>query len=153
MRPKERIPIFLKLVNWDALEEKWDVDISPTLRSKLYLNSEIIKYWLENYDQRFGQMLINQGLLPDSLRVWCDEENDILDDQNVSPREYLLWGKCYDKDMNPLPKIEWILIKDMSTDHIKAILRDVEEHKMGCKENYLKAFKEEIKLRNNEKKK
>ena len=146
MRPIKRIPIFLNRVDFDALEERWNTDISQTLRENIF--SQVRKYWLENPDQRFGQVLINLCLLPDSIRIWCDEENDILDDQNIPSREYLLWGRCYDADMNRLPEIQWILIKDMTTDHIKAILRDVENNKMGCKSNYLKAFKEEIKLRN-----
>jgi hypothetical protein len=34
----------------------------------------------------------------------------------------MLWGNNYDKDMNRLPKIIWKPIKELSTDHIKAIL-------------------------------
>ena len=151
MRPKERIPIFLDKLDWEILAERWGIDIKlfNHIRSRSgTIKPSFIRYWKKSPDLRFGQILINFGILSDSLKIWCDEENDILDDQNVLPREYLLLGRCYDADMNPLPKIEWILIKDMSTDHIKAILRDVENNKMGCKSNYLKAFKEEIKLRN-----
>jgi hypothetical protein len=40
-------------------------------------------------------------------------------------RNYLRWGRNYDENMHPLEKTEWILIKDLSTDHIKAILKNV----------------------------
>jgi len=33
------------------------------------------------------------------------------------------WGKNYDADNNRLPTTEWILLKDLSTDHIIAILK------------------------------
>ena len=37
-------------------------------------------------------------------------------------RENLRWGRNYDKDMSPLPETEWILIKDLTSDHIAAIV-------------------------------
>lgn len=37
-------------------------------------------------------------------------------------REWVLWGKNYDKDMNRLPQTEWIPIKDLDTEHIYKIL-------------------------------
>ena len=55
-------------------------------------------------------------------------------------REYLKWGRNYDKDMNRLIETEWILIKDLSTDHIEAILDGG-----FCNDNmYLETFKEEL---------
>lgn len=40
-------------------------------------------------------------------------------------REWVMWGKNYDKTMNLLPKTEWIPIKNLETDHIYAILSNV----------------------------
>jgi hypothetical protein len=58
-------------------------------------------------------------------------------------REYLVWGNNYDKDMNRLLETEWILIKDLATDHIEAILDGG-----YCKdEMYLETFNEELKNR------
>jgi 3'-phosphoadenosine 5'-phosphosulfate sulfotransferase (PAPS reductase)/FAD synthetase len=37
-------------------------------------------------------------------------------------RQYLTWGKNYDKDMNRLPETIYSPIKDMTSDHIQAIL-------------------------------
>lgn len=37
-------------------------------------------------------------------------------------REWVVWGKNYDKDMNLLSKTEWVPIKDLETDHIYKIL-------------------------------
>ena len=149
MRPKERIPIFLEKVNFDTLQERWNEDISQKLRDIIF-TPKVLRYWKKNYDMRFGQMLINLNLIPDSLRIWNDEEDLILLDQNVPFREFMFWGRVYDKNMNRLPKVQRILIKDMTTNHIKAILRDVADSKMGIRMDYLQAFKDEIKLRQNE---
>ncbi|MFY8248149.1 MAG: DUF7695 domain-containing protein [Gloeomargaritales cyanobacterium] len=59
-------------------------------------------------------------------------------------RQYITWGKSYDKDMNKLPKTIYIPIKDMTSDHIQAILDGD-----WAKNNpfYEELFKEELKFR------
>ena len=59
-------------------------------------------------------------------------------------RQYITWGKSYDKDMNRLPEAIYIPIKDMTSDHIQAILDN------GYAKNnpfYEELFKEELKFR------
>jgi len=132
MRPIERIPIFIKNINYDKLEERWGIDIPQTLRNAIFINqnkSIIYDYWCKYSDLRFGQMLINLGLVPDKMKIWLDEENNILIDQGCKPREVLLWGRNFDANNNRLPNTEWILIKDMNFHHIKAILNDVDKNK------------------------
>lgn len=149
MRPKERIPIFLEKVDFDFLEERWDVDIPQLLRGIILdPNFKIHKYWVKNYDQRFGQVLINLGYVKDILKIWTDEESSILDDQGVPRREFMLWGSIYDENRNPLPEIRYRLIKDMDTNHILAILKDIEDMKYNLPAYYINVFEEEIKLRN-----
>lgn len=61
-------------------------------------------------------------------------------------REHLKWGNNYDKDMNALPETIWVPIKDMSSEHIQAILDG------GYVKNnyaYQELFKEELEFRNN----
>lgn len=146
MRLKERIPIFLKYVNFDFLEQRWNTDISQELRG-LILHKTIRNYWLNQPDLRFGQMLINLEYLPDKINLWLDEEKDILDAQGISPRHTMLWGNNYDKDMNILPETIWRPIAEMNTEHIKAILDG------GWAKNpkYKEVFEDELKLRINEK--
>jgi hypothetical protein len=101
-------------------------------------------YWKENPDQRVGQVLINLNLLPDTSKIWLDEEKTILESQNIHPRQFTFWGRNYDKDMKRLPKTEWVLIKDMTIDHIQAILDG------GWTNGYMKdLFEEELELRKN----
>jgi len=51
MRPLERIPKLLK---------------------------ELERVWTKSPDLRFGQLLINLGIAPDSLELWQLESSDIL---------------------------------------------------------------------------
>jgi len=142
MRPKERIPIFLKKVDFDKLQDRWDIDISQDLRGTI-LSNKIRRKWLKDPDQRFGQLLINLELIPDKFNIWEDEEYLILDSQGIPKREFIFWGRQFDKHMNKLPKIEHVLLKDMETSHIKAILKG-----NYCKSDfYLSAFKEELAFR------
>ena len=59
-------------------------------------------------------------------------------------RQYLTWGNNYDKDMNRLPETIYNPIKNMTSDHIQAILDG------GWAKNnpfYEELFKEELKFR------
>jgi hypothetical protein len=150
MRPKERIPVFLSLVDWETLSERWGVDVdmfNVILTNEGKLRETIVNFWLKHPDLRFGQLLINMDLMPDRIKIWMDEESSILDDQGIPRREFVQWGRNYDENHNYLPEIEWILIKDMTTDHINAILKDVAENRMNIKQYYKELFETELKSR------
>jgi hypothetical protein len=145
MRPKERIKIFFTLIDWEYLSKRWN--ISERI-DKLILNHNpyinVSEYWLENPDQRIGQVLINLEILPDTFEIWIDEEDYILKDQGIPEREYKLWGSNYDKDMNRLPETIWRPICELTTDHIEAILIN------GYANNYIvykNLFEKELELR------
>ena len=154
MRPVERINNFLNKVSWSDLAIKWN--LTHDLHQHLYLiyknffdenYDNVIKYWKENSDQRIGQVLINLGVVPDNLKIWNDEEDDILLDQGFAPEEVLFWGRNYDKDMNLLPKTEYILIKNLDSDHINSIYDYVFKRGGRLSEKYMIAFKNTLKSR------
>lgn len=58
-------------------------------------------------------------------------------------REWVLWGRNYDKDMNRLEETEWIPIKDLDTDHIYKILE------LNIPDSYRRLMEEEIIHREN----
>lgn len=71
----------------------------------------------------------------------------VIDDgTHKTRREYCKWGVNYTKDMELLPETVWKPIKDLETDHIKAIL-DGNYSKEGTFYNQI--FKEELKFREN----
>jgi len=102
---------------------------------------------MENYDQRFGQMLINLGLIEDALPIWVDEDLKILLDQGCPPRDVVLWGSIYDKNGNQLPSIKYRLVRDMETSHINAILKDIKDKKYALPKAYIEIFENEIEYR------
>lgn len=58
-------------------------------------------------------------------------------------REWVLWGKNYDKDMNRLEETEWTPIKNLDTDHIYKILE------LNIPDSYRRLMEEEIIHREN----
>lgn len=75
------------------------------------------KKWLESPDLRFGQFLINEGIVSDDIRTWSLEISDYPIPHEVM-REIQTWDKrleCW--------KVKDIFIKDLDTDHIVAILK------------------------------
>lgn len=141
MRQKERISLFLNKLNFNKLEERWDIDISQDLRGEIFNQAK--EYWEQNPDQRFGQVLINLNLIPDNFDIWSDEESDILDAQGVPKRETMMWGTNFDKDMNRLPETIWKPINELTTDHIEAIL----DGNWARNPKYIEEFKNELELR------
>ena len=154
MRNKERIDLFLNLIDVKKVLDiyfKKDTSISEEIKQThtqkiLEKYEEIRKYWKLHSDLRFSQVLVNMKVIPNYEGFWYYwEEEEILLKLGIEPREFLFWGRNYDKDMNQLPKTEYLLIKNMKTDHIKAIL-DGKWCTFGI---YYDTFIKELELRNN----
>lgn len=143
MRVLERIDNFLSKVDWGKLNDRWELrKLIPDLKSVLttQINPTLVEYWKDNFDQRFGQALINSGLVPGNILIWIDEDEDILLDQGLPPEEVYYWKSNYDKDMNPLPKTIFKLIKDLDTDHIENIYKYIFDIGGRLSTNYRIAF-------------
>ena len=100
----------------------------------------IEKKWLESPDLRFGQLLINEGIVSDDIRTWSAELSAY-----PLPHEFMrviqTWG-TYGKGMS-CGKTD-VFIKDLETDHIKTILKTQSHIKDTSIERILK---EELKFR------
>ena len=149
MRPKERIKPFLEQINWENAVQimfpEFTDDVKEEIVARIYKNLQEIKTtWNENPDWRITQVLVNTGMVPNYPGLWYYlEDAHFLISQGLEPRKVLLWGQNYDKDMNLLPKTNWILICDLNTDHIKAIL----DGNHTNSSTYIEAFKAELKHR------
>ena len=97
MRVLERIDNFLSKVDWGKLNDRWELrKLIPDLKSVITTQinpTSVVEYWKENYDMRFGQVLINLNIVPDNMKIWGDEDEDILLDQGLPPEEVYLLGK------------------------------------------------------------
>lgn len=150
MRIRERIPNFLYKVNPEFLHKlflKWFKTNFEEVELRICKDKrKIKKFWMANHDLRFSQVLIAMGYLENFPGTWFyDEDENVLLEAGYPPRECLFWGQRYDKDMNMLPEVRWILIKDMTTDHIKAVIAFMGER---LPQRYKNAFQAELELRN-----
>jgi hypothetical protein len=128
MKPHERIPIFLKLIDWDKFVYKYyfDNDKNYTIintkikeiQSKL---PEITYTWTLSPNLRIGQLLINMNILPHDYILWDISCNEILKQQGVDPIKYTLWGS-FGKN-NEFENPQYKLIPELETEHIKNILK------------------------------
>lgn len=124
VRVKERLPIvynifkgrkdlFFKYIE-NVDEQSWERFIE-NYESLLESN---IKY----FDTRFGQHLINQGIIQDN-NAWYKEEVDFLVKEGVVKYEEIhFWGS---RGLNGNEPLKFIPLKDLTDDHIKNIVRDV----------------------------
>ena len=146
MRPIERIDNFIKLVDWNALFKKWGLEFD---NKKYYYIENFYKlfldYWKANPDQRIGQVLINLGIIDDSIERWSEEEHSILIDQGIPPEKCIYWGSIYDKDGNPLEEPAYRLISDLSTDHILNIISFMKLHRGYVPHQTMNAFSNTLK--------
>lgn len=129
MRLEQRIPIFLDKIEWDKYIDYIQPDLSVDKKSDL--SDNIIKhldiverYWLQYPDLRISQVLINTGIIPNFPGVWYYEEDEevLINSGCAEARDIMFWGINYTKDMERLPETKYVLIKDLKTDHIQAIL-------------------------------
>jgi hypothetical protein len=157
MREIKRIPIILDKINWDLFinqhlkltDKSFDI-----LKTKIISNLEKIKnHWLKYSDLRLGQLLINEGYLPDNSSLWNVEETKWLVDNKLCNFEDInFWGKTRDKYGNKLPETKKILLKDLDNAHISAILDWCDEHNIKLNSNYKEYFENRIlniKIKNN----
>jgi hypothetical protein len=66
----------------------------------------------------------------ENLSITSDDTFEVI-------REHFTWGRNFDKDMNRLPDTEWIPLKGLETEHIKAILEG----------NWAKGYSQELMIR------
>jgi len=141
MRPIERIDNFLEKVNWYKLfYDRWKLSPTDVYKVEHERLLNIIEYWKENPDQRIGQLLINLELVPDNLKIWSDEEEDILISQGIPPEECVYWTSIYDKQNNLLSVPITRLIKDLDINHILNIKRYAYNKNVSLPHNVLQAF-------------
>ena len=170
MRRPERIPIILELLKDDSNKLKvLEKFFKPKEGSQLEIGmpyfeiDNIIKRWIKMFekfsvfwkltpDLRLSQALVNCGILHNYIGFWyyLEDETTMISANILKPRDIYFWGQNYDKDLNKLSQTNWVLIKDMSKDHIEAILKDVKDEKIKVAEKYIEYFNNELKLRKND---
>lgn len=153
MRRPERIPIVMELFKERINKENFIQTLFPTLTElgvKETVDSwentieDIDKTWKENPDLRLTQVFLSVGIISNVPGMWfhTEEVNYLISVKLIAPEDILFWGQNYDKEGNLLDNTNWILLRDMSKGHIKAILSDYSnlDKKQNVSEIYLKTF-------------
>jgi hypothetical protein len=150
MRIRERIPNFLDKLCPELLHKiflGWFGTNFEEAELKICKEKrKIKKFWIANHDLRFSQVLVNMGYIDNIPGGWYYLEDDVnLLLNGIPSRDCLFWGQNYDADMNRLPETKWILIKNMTLDHINAVIAFMGER---LPQRYKDAFQAELELRN-----
>ena len=151
MRNKKRISIILSTFDiWiqDFLVQRTGlavIEIDEIIDNLSLRKDEIEKVWKRNPDMRFGQLLINYFNVPDYPRLWFIEESDWLVFNNYfNIEDICFWRVNYRKDGTLRKHPKTVLLRDLKTDHIAAILVFFEEHKSRIKPQYEEYFKKRL---------
>jgi len=141
MRPIERIKPYISLLK--GRNNVFDISEKEVVKLSQFNPDydELEKFWLENPDLRFTQLCVNTGLIPNVPGMWYyTEDLDFMLNLGFEMRDVMLWG-TYGKSLDQ--PLKYIFLKNMSNEHIKAVLQNVRT----ISEKYRTAFENELKYR------
>jgi hypothetical protein len=152
MRSELRIKPFLSRLDVPELIRSMYPDMADTSemvdRTMSTIDSkDFVRYWEENPDLRFGQLMFNLGL-EFFDPVYHKEESQILFQCGYPISKCIQWTSLLDKDKNMLDKPVNRFIDELDTDHL---LTMVEEHNTGKRyynEAIIQIFLDELESRN-----
>lgn len=160
------IEIFFKHVNWYKLLRGWNlfptfIEARDTIDLLKREQERIRVAWHNNPHYSLGELLTSMEILPitkikslyrkgvilygDSNPDWYFSSiDDLMELMGIPAREHKIWASQYNifGCKRKFPKV--ILIKDMSTWHIKRVLKN---QKFTLSYRYSKYFKEELERR------
>lgn len=158
MRNKIRIETFLNKVDIrNLLIDIWkicdDTNIDKVEKDILDNIVDIKEKWNYMPDLRFSQVLIGLNYITNQPGSWFYyEEDQILKLQGHKPRDYVFWGNLYDKDGIELSEVNYILIKNLNTDHIQKLInskwikKGSEIYEIMCHELLIRTRKEKLSI-------
>ena len=145
LRFKERIPIILEHIDWyyfisyigyanayfndlnypkklltDDIIEKKVKEIAEVCWKKTI---DIKEHWSKNPDLRLTQVLTNINIIDNHVPgpwYYIEEIDYFIKNKILKPEEFLFWDS-HGKDGKQ--KVEYILLKDMTSEHIEACLK------------------------------
>ncbi len=157
MRPIERIPVVMNLM----FNLHTENNNSPHIPLNIFLQNDnsrisrfnliylerfnVMYYWIQNPDQRFGQVLFNLGLSDDSMYN-VEEDDWLISKKYCKVEDIKFWTSYLDENNQRLTVPRKKLLKDLDIDHIRNIIKFFEDRdnltKMDGK--YLEYFDERI---------
>lgn len=138
------------------LQDNTNLSKSSRVLDKLIENitnnlDKIKNKWKEVPDWRLGQLLVNEGYIPDYTKLFYLEEDDwLIEHKACGIEDIKFWGSIFDKEMNRLPQIKYRLLKDLEDAHIQAILDMFNDGLMNINEDYRNYFNKRLEKVNHE---
>ncbi|KEQ31207.1 hypothetical protein N180_02865 [Pedobacter antarcticus 4BY] len=151
MRNPERIPIILDLIQGnykqfldDLHVEVGDIDSLISLYNTKRIDIE--EYWMANPDLRLTQVLVNMGILQNIPGDWYyKEETDYVVEKGFCDFEDVhFWGVNFDEFGKQLPATLHKPLRELDTNHIRAIVKMFEGHHTRLKHGYIDYFRSRI---------
>jgi len=107
---------------------KINIEKKSMVLNNLLDNGTFESYWKENCDLRLIQIMISTGLIENLPGIYFYKEGSehMIELGLIAPKDIMFWGRNYTKDKVRLEETEFILLRDMDSDHIETIL--LEEH-------------------------
>ena len=123
MRQKERIPILYDLLKRKSVFYKFTNTNKDLYYSDFIKNyDDLLKKNCSQNDQRIGQFLINENIIPDSSSWFYEDSDWFVKEQLINWSSIHFWGS---RGLNGDEPLKFIPLKDLTDDHIKSIVRDI----------------------------
>ena len=155
MRNKKRIKPFLSRVDIPLLiTQLWNKDMGGPEKAQEYIDAvtkhvkspEFLASWLEQYDLRFGQKLINDGF--DFFhRIYAKEESEILMMCGYLDVESYMWGSNYNEDGTQRQEAVLRFVDELDDKHLKTMITEANAGKRVYPRAYVKLFQKELERR------
>lgn len=159
MRPIERISIIMRImfsVKPISHVRRFSIPIYPinefvgrTYPITFQSRYDIMYYWMQNPDQRLGQVLTNLDLIPRHISnsIYNIEEDDwLISNGYCNVEDVKFWTSRLDENDNRLDTPRKILLKDLDINHIRNIITFFENRSSVSRIDgkYLEYFDERI---------
>jgi len=155
MRNKNRIVPFLSRVDIPLLvTQLWNKDIGGPEKAQEYIDAvtkhvespEFLASWLEDYDLRFGQKLVNDGFDIFHL-IYAKEESEILMMCGYLDVESYMWASNINEDGSIRQEQVLRFIDELDDKHLKTMITEANAGKRLYPVNYVKLFQKELERR------
>jgi len=131
MRHPERIKIVIKTLKKHGLGKYLHTQaiFSSEMEAHEYAKTvnldKLAAEWKKHPDMRLTQMLITFFGLPNFPGFWFykEEDEELINKGMIEARDILFWGSNYTKKGKKREETVWKPIRNLDTDHIKAIFK------------------------------
>jgi hypothetical protein len=121
MRVQKRIGRLLEIVDWNKLWTHLRIEPLTPLQFSKFINQ-----WYEFPGSNVLQILANLDFITFQGHLWMTSDVEIFTELGYEPREFVYWGNTMDEGGRIFDRTNWILIRDLDTNHVKNIIKHIQ---------------------------